>query len=182
MPFNVDRRFSTASLIWLVFLWLAPGPGAAADFVFRPVGIKIYQADAAIESRVPGGPMRLGVYVHSLSRELREIFEARPAGEGFGGAIVVIARPGPQTRHWLLTSTALPAALESAIHEALATVRGPTVRDGPIAFALLFEAWGGHWTAPPAPALPTPPEWFERLGQAAQYPLDDADLDRIWAP
>ena len=174
---------TTRSLILAILLMVSPSLGGAADFVYRPVGLKIYQADEVVIARVPGGPMRLGVYVHSISRELRELFEARGAGGGFGAAIVVIARPGQLSRHWVLARTELPTDLRSAIQNAVDSLPTPTVRNGPVAFAVMFEAWGGGpLPTVPKPALPTPVEWLRALEKQAQYPMQDSDLDRVWLP
>ncbi|WP_374680340.1 hypothetical protein [Hydrocarboniphaga effusa] len=153
----------------------------AAGFVYRPVGLKLYQADEVVRDRVPGGPIKLGGYVHGLSHVLRDSLSARPAGSGFAGAVVVIVRPGQQSRCWLLTSAELPADWRNALVQALDKVPAPTVRNGPLALAMNFEAWGGAGAQPAQPeGLPTPPEWLSVLGGPAQAPLQDADLGRLW--
>jgi hypothetical protein len=159
-------------------LCLASAPIHAADFVYRPVGLKLYQADEVVRDRVPGGPIKLGGYVHGLSHALRDGLSARAAGAGFAGAVVVIVRPGQQSRCWLTTSTALPADLRSSLLQALDKVPAPTVQNGPLALAMKFEAWGGAGT--PGETLPTPAEWLPVLGGPAQSPLADAQLDRLW--
>ena len=150
----------------------------AAGFVYRPVGLKLYQADEIVRDRVPGGPIKLGGYVHGLSHVLRDGLSARPAGAGFAGAVVVIVRPGQQSHCWLLTSIELPADLRSALLQALDKVPAPSVQNGPLALAMKFEAWGGAGTQPEL--LPTPAEWASVLGGPAQAPLQDADLDKLW--
>lgn len=162
----------------LLALCFSSAPVSAADFVYRPVGLKLYQSDEVVRDRVPGGPMKLGAYVHGLSHALREVLSARTAGTGFAGAAVVIVEPGRQARCWLVTSAGLPADLRSGLLQALDKVPAPTVQNGPLALAMKFEAWGGAGT--PGETLPTPAEWLPVLGGPAQSPLADAQLDRLW--
>ena len=162
----------------MLLLALCFSSASAADFVYRPVGLKLYQSDEVVRDRVPGGPMKLGGYVHGLSHALREVLSARAAGAGFAGAAVVIVEPGQQARCWLVTSVGLPADLRSALLQALDKVPAPTVQNGPLALAMKFEAWGG--AATPGETLPTPAEWLAVLGGPAQSPLADAQLDRLW--
>ena len=150
----------------------------AAGFVYRPVGLKLYQADDVVRDRVPGGPIKLGGYVHGLSHVLRDGLSARPAGAGFAGAVVVIVQPGQQSRCWLVTSTELPTDLRGALIQALDKVPAPTVQNGPLALAMKFEAWDGAGAQ--SEALPTPAEWVPVLGGTAKAPLQDADLDKLW--
>lgn len=162
----------------LLALWFSSAPVSAADFVYRPVGLKLYQSDEVVRDRIPGGPMKLGGYVHGLSHALRETLSARAVGAGFAGAAVVIVEPGQQARCWLVTSAGLPADLRSSLLQALDKVPAPTVQNGPLALAMKFEAWGGAGN--PGETLPTPAEWLPVLGGPAQSPLTDTQLDRLW--
>jgi hypothetical protein len=163
-----------------VLLLLMAQAGWTAGFAYRPVGIKIYQAEDIVRARVPGGPVTLGPYVHGLSHVLRNTLTPT-SGEGFGAALVMIIQPGQQVRHWLVTAADLSPELVAEIERAVATVPAPTVQDGPLAFALKFEARGGGPLPDPAePELPTPAAWQPVLGGAARFPMQDADLAKLW--
>ncbi len=170
-------------LLALLGLPLAmPRAATAAGFVYRPIGLRLYQSDEVLRDRVPGGPSRLGSYVHEISHALREALTAETAGAGFSGALVVMLRPGAQARHWLVAPTPL-ATVEQRVRQALSSRPSPPVQNGALAFAVRFDAWGGG--AAPALAdgeLPTPEEWKAALGGPARYPMQDADLVKVWPP
>lgn len=180
----VAPLLSRFALALLLVAWL-PLRAAAADFVYRPVGISLYQDPATVRARVPGGPSALGGYVHGLSHVLREALT--PAGTpGFAGAAVLILRPGQTPCAWLVQPGALPDAVQARIESGLRDVAVPRL-DGALALALRFEAWGGDGggdgrRADPAAARPLPAAWQARLGATAGAPLDDAALDSLCAP
>ncbi|MDB5970663.1 MAG: hypothetical protein JWQ90_3113 [Hydrocarboniphaga sp.] len=164
----------------LVLLAL-PSLGTAADFVYRPVGLKVYQADDVIRARVPGGPSQLGAYVHGISHTLRDVLTQGAAGPGFGAAVLVVVMPGQQSRKWILTPAQLPSDLMDRIQQAVDKLAAPLVQNGPVAFAVQFEAWGGGpLPSATAPELPTPVAWLRALGAQARYPMQDADLAKVW--
>lgn len=87
-----------AAWIMAVLLLSASGAMATAGFSYRPVGMKIYQADDVIEAHVPGGGMNLGGFVHNLSHALHDVLESRQPGAGFSGAVVIIIKPRQSSR------------------------------------------------------------------------------------
>lgn len=169
------------ALALLLVAWLPLRAAAAADFVYRPVGISLYQDPATVRARIPGGPSALGGYVHGLSHVLREALT--PAGTpGFAGAAVLILRPGQTPCAWLVQPGTLPDAVQARIESGLRGVAVPRL-DGALALALRFEAWGGDGRrADPAAARPLPAAWQARLGATAGAPLDDAALDSLCTP
>lgn len=176
---------STQAAIWLMaIVLLAPSSitMAAPESPYRPTGTKLYQSDEVFQSRVPGGAMKLGSFVHSLSQALGQVLSSSAPGQGFGGAVVVIIKPGQQFRHWVVTPTPLATELEEALDRSLDKVSPPTVQNGPVVVAMEFDAWGGGKDKPKiaAPRMPTPAEWQAILGHPAQKPMQDSDIERLW--
>jgi hypothetical protein len=149
---------------------------AAEPFAVKKV--VLYQPNEVLVDRLGNDAGPFGNYIKQI--EIREATVFANAGQhpGASGAIVVAIRPGKQSRAWIvLGSNSLPAALVSQIKAEAETVLPVSVQRGPVAFAVLFEAWGGGQPITDAAhPVPIPLEWRA----AAPEMLPDRPLSRVW--
>jgi OmpA family len=154
-------------------------PVAAGPFQLR--GIVLYQPNAMLVARLgANGARPLSNYIGQIKVSLASVIAAAPPQPGVTAALVVGVKPSGAVRTWLVAPAgSLPAALAAQLQTAAQAVPPMAVQNGPIAFALVFNAWGGG--APITDAqhpAPMPPEW--RTGAPGPVLVPDGVFARIW--
>jgi hypothetical protein len=151
---------------------------ATAAEPFAVKKLVLYQPNEVLVARLGSDAGPLGGYIKQI--EIRESTVFANAGQhpGTSGAIVVAVRPGKQSRAWIvLGSNSIPAALVSQIKAEAEAVLPVSVQRGPVAFAILFDAWGGGQPVTDAAhPIPVPPEWRGSVPEM----LPDGPLSRVW--
>jgi hypothetical protein len=134
-----------------------PAPNAPA---FRLDEIILYQPNNVLTARL-GDPKPLAGYIKRIEHGLAKTLAAAPAPRGFSAAEVVAVKPGPSSHAWLVSRSHLPDGLATALDAAAEAVPPVTVQGGPIAFAIVFEAYGGGGkkVVDKAHPIPIPREW-----------------------
>ena len=161
-----------------------PAPQTAATAkaaAFDMTSVGLYQPSIAYEERV-GDVKPLSDYIAALREEARRTFEAASPGPGITGAIVVAVRPGNSSRVWLVTGeNVLSPTVSESLRRRLEAVPAVTVKNGPIGFAMNFNAWGGGKPIPVPESypIPVPQEWRDALTAGGGYLPDDA-LPKAW--
>jgi hypothetical protein len=148
---------------------------------FESSDIVLYQPDAELKSRMGHDAAPLADYIRRLSTAAESIVAEAPPSAGATAAIVVVVKPGRRSRVWLvLGGNELPDAVKRRLVPALEAIRPLPVRDGPVAFAMTFHAWGGGIPIvdPEMPA-PIPPEWQEASAAIGGGMLD-AIIEQAW--
>jgi hypothetical protein len=147
-------------------------PKPAPD-LFSTHAIVLYQPNDVLVNRL-GNAAPMAFYIKQVEGSLNGLLASQPAEAGFSAALVIGIKPGGGTRAWLVGD--VPEALANQITTTTMAVPSFQVRNGPVAVAIEFSAWGGGATFPPGP--PVPPEWLQGAHGPQQLP-DDA-FARIW--
>ena len=120
---------------------------AESNGAFVSTSLTLYQPDAALRTRIGNDVAPLGSYVLALTTIADRAFSSVPHAPGVTGSIVVAVKPGGLSRFWLvLGNNELPKGLQEALLKELASVKPLAVNNGPVAFAINFDAWGGGQT------------------------------------
>lgn len=162
-----------------------PGVGAAAaggvrdGSVFRQQEIVLYQPNAVLVARV-GSAVPLGAYIKQLDASLAASFDAMPPEAGVTAALVMGVKPGMKSRAWVVTGrNHMSAALIEKIETVAEAVPAVPVQGGPIAFAIIFNVWGGGVPVTDAKhPVPMPRQWFQ--GAVGNFEVPDGVFARIW--
>lgn len=154
-------------------------PVAAGPYQMRSV--VLYQPNAMLVARLgPGGPMQLANYIGRINAGLSGVFAKAAVQPGLTAALVVGVKPGGAVRSWIVARPdTIDPALAAQIQAAAAAATPIAVQNGPLVFAIVFNAWGGG--APITDAqhpVPMPPEWTQ--GASGPELVPDGVFARIW--
>ena len=152
---------------------------AKAEPAFRMTSVALYQPNDVLVARLGSDTSSLANYIKQIvSREVN-VFENAGQHAGVSGAIVVAIRAGQQSRAWIVMgANGLPEPLLARMKAEAESIPPVSVREGPIAFAISFDVWGGGQSVTDAAnPLPVPHEW---LGGSGHEVLPDGPLSRIW--
>ncbi|MBB5661068.1 hypothetical protein [Brevundimonas halotolerans] len=136
--------------------------------------ITLYLPGEVIEPRVPAGI--LATYVGALKERATIEFSAH-SHAGVSGVIVVMIKPGQESRSWLVTGTPVQTEIRDSIEQAFEAVVAPNVSGGPVVFGLVFSAWGGG-EPPPGMPMPIPESWNVLSGPEGRL-MDDAFFNEV---
>jgi len=136
--------------------------------------ITLYLPGEVIEPRVPAGI--LATYVGALKERATIEFSAH-SHAGVSGVIVVMIKPGQESRSWLVTGTPVQTEIRDSIEQAFEAVVAPNVSGGPVVFGLVFSAWGGG-ESPPGMPMPIPESWNVLSGPEGRL-MDDAFFNEV---
>jgi hypothetical protein len=145
---------------------------------FRQLSIVLYQPNAVLRGRLGNDAAPLAAYIRQIDRSAAAVLRHTSNVPGFQAALVIALKPGGTSRAWFVTKTNLPTDVGPKLIDAAQALPPLTVQGGPVAFAIIFNGFGGG--GPPvvdsAHPIPIPPEW--RKGTApstlqgpAQVPL-----------
>jgi len=148
---------------------------------FVMTSVALYQPDAVLKERL-GDVAPLSSYLRELQSEAARVFVSVPKSSGVTGSIVVAVKPGGLSRFWLvLGSSRLPPGFEAALVARLAAVKSMSVKGGPVAVALNFDAWGGGQPIlTGGEHVPIPNEWRTAMKGKPAGVLPDAPLQVLW--
>jgi hypothetical protein len=138
-----------------------PGPPPAPDApVFELNEVILYQPNNVLTARL-GDARPLAAYIKRIEHGLTKTLAAAPAPRGFSAAEVIAVKPGPSSHAWLVSRSRLPDGLAAQLDAAAEAVPPVTVQGGPIAFAIVFAAYGGGGkpVVDKAHPIPIPREW-----------------------
>jgi len=151
----------------------SPAGGAAA---FAVSYVALCQPNGVLLQRI-GSPAPLAAYISKVEASVAAVINAAPAQAGFDGAIVVALKPGLASRAWIVVPDgAVSADLFARLEAAADSVTAIPLRNGPVAFALVFAAFGAP--AVTSGAFPEPAAWA--AGAPPGDVLPDGPLARIW--
>ncbi len=148
---------------------------------YQMQSIVLYQPNAMLVARLgPNGARPLANYIKQINASLAALFTSAPPQPGVTAALVVGIKPGGAVRTWIVAPTgAVSPTLAAQIQSAAQAVPPPVVQNGPVAFAMIFNAWGGG--APIADArhpVPMPQAWTQ--GAPGPELVPDGVFTRIW--
>jgi hypothetical protein len=157
----------------------AAAPASTEPFQLRSA--VLYQPNAMLAARLgPDGARQLANYVLQIKAGLTSLIAAAPAQPGATAALVVGVKPGGAVRTWIVAPPgSISAALEAQIQSTAQAVPSVAVQGGPIAFAIIFNVWGGG--APITDQqhpVPIPMEWS--AGASGSELVPDGVFARIW--
>jgi hypothetical protein len=141
----------------------APSPRQAG---FRQVSVLFYQPDAVLKARL-GPDAKLDGYIRHVDRAAASAL-AKATAPGFKAALVIAVKPGGTSRAWLVSTGKIAPALRDDLTLAAEAVTPPAVQGGPVAFAIIFDAFGGGGkpVVDAAHPIPIPPEWRGKISQS----------------
>jgi len=170
-----QQCFALAALV--ICLLSSHAAIAAVPFVVK--SLALYQPNDVLVARLGADAAPLGSYVKQIEARESALFASSTKHPGVSGAIVIAIKPGRQSRAWLvLGSSEIPASLALQVTTEAEVVFPVSVRLGPIAVAIMFDAWGGGQpvTDREHPA-PLPLEWRRT---SAREVIPDGPLARVW--
>jgi hypothetical protein len=158
---------------------LAPSAPVATG-PYQPRGVVLYQPNAMLVARLgANGAQPLANYISQLNTSLSAQFAAARPQPGITAALVVGVKPGGAVRSWVvLRAGTLSPALTAQLQSAAEQVPPVAVQQGPIVFAIVFNAWGGAPAANTQNLAPVPAEWTRGASGAESVP--DGVFARIW--
>lgn len=156
----------------------APAPAGP----FQVTGAVLYQPNAMLVARLgTDGARPLAMYLRQISAAMAQVIAAAPARPGVSAALVVGVKPDGAVRTWLVAPAgAFSPELAEQLQTAAEAVPPMEVQNGPIAFAVEFNAWGGG--APITDArhpVPMPQEWMQGAPPGPEL-VPDGVFARIW--
>ena len=154
---------------------------AQALRAYEMKSIALYQPDDVLTSRVGHDAVPLAGYIEAINAVATDEFGRAERGRGSSGAIVIAVKPSGASRMWLvLGENELPEGLAERLKSRVERIGPMSVSGGPIAFALVFDAWGGGVPiATSDQPAPYPDEWRVATdGEPLVVP--DGILDVIW--
>lgn len=98
--------------------------------------------DAELERRLEGVEP-LADYLRGVEERVEDHFSAAPVCPGNDLLIGVELRPTQPAELSIATRPGVPAEVLEGLLDRLSSVASPSVREGPVAFQLLFALWGG---------------------------------------
>ncbi len=127
---------------------------------FDRKSIVLYQPNDILTARL-GDAKPLAAYIRRIDQALTKTLEAARPTRGFSAAEVIAVKPGPSSHAWLVSRGKIPAALAAQLDAAAQSVPPIPVQGGPIAFAIVFNAFGGGGkpVIDAAHPIPIPHEW-----------------------
>ena len=176
---NRHGKSQTCFALAAVAICLLSSHVAVAAVPFAVKSLALYQPNDVLVARLGTDAAPLASYVKQIEARETALFANSTKHPGVSGAIVIAIKPGRQSRAWLvLGSSGVPASLALQVAAEAEAVFPVSVRLGPIAVAIMFDAWGGGQpvTDREHPA-PVPPEW---RGTSAREVIPDGPLARIW--
>lgn len=145
--------------------------------MFNLLGVTLLQPESVVQARVPGGAAALSALIDELRAALVRIYD----GQQDSGArsLCVALAPGGRFELWLTREDEPVSPEESAeVRNLAASLRPPTVLDGPVALALVF-AVGAE--APAEAQLTVPEEWRDILRASDSSLSVEQILTRLWS-
>ena len=138
--------------------------------------ITLLQPDWMLQQRVPSVPL-LVAYIKSVEIQFMAVLKRHPPLPPTSGYLVIAIRPGQQSNAWLDYEPALPSAVSKEVVQSVRSVMPPSVRGGPVAFAVKMGLSGG---VAPLEAMRAPAEW-KAVAERAGRPLEvDELVERAW--
>lgn len=145
--------------------------------MFNLLGVTLLQPESVVEARVPDGAAALTALIDELRVGLGRIYDGQ--SDSGSRSLSVALAPGGHFELWLAREDEPVPPEESAeVRNLAATLRPPTVLDGPVAFALVF-AIGAE--APAEAQLTLPDEWREILRASDSSLTVEQILTRLWS-
>lgn len=147
--------------------------------IFKVDSVLMYQPASVVADRV-GDPAALKDYEHRLEHDLRASLAAAPGGPGFSAAMVVAVRPGAGSHVWLVTKGEIAPGLASQLTAAAQAEPAMDVQGGPIAFAVVFDGFGGGGpkVVDKRHPIPIPPAWTAASPPAGTVTADSLGVVR----
>jgi hypothetical protein len=157
-----------------------PPPGPAMSAVYQQKSVVLYQPDDVLLARLGmDGQNSVPAYIGRINTVLTGVFSKAPAQSGVTAAIVLGVKPGGAVRAWIVAPPgAFSDDFTAQLQAAAQAVPPLPVQNGPVALALIFNAWGGGPPLPSGTNPPTPKEWMAGAKGAEAVP--DGVFARIW--
>jgi len=128
---------------------------------FRQLSVVFYQPDAVLRARLGDDTAPLAAYVRKIDGGAAAVLRTIPNAPGFQAALVIALKPGGTSHAWFVTKRKLPPDVAPQLIAAAQAVPPLSVQGGPVAFAIIFNAFGGGGPAvtDAKHPIPIPPEW-----------------------
>ncbi|MDF7798778.1 hypothetical protein P4C99_04850 [Pontiellaceae bacterium B1224] len=157
MKHSLSNLMITAAL-----LCLSPLQPAFAEGEFQSGRIVLYNQMDVFASRAPSAEV-LASFIKQLDTITATVWDDTKSGNGKSGFITVAIRPDQTMKLWIDLEGEFQEEATGLVEEKMKAVGVPQTRDGPIAFALHFDLWGGS----PQPSEPTEQMQIPQLWQTA---------------
>ena len=160
-------------LVVLVFaLTITNSVFAKAPYEMK--GVVLLQPESVLQERISA--LTLAPFIHSINETATAVLAGRDYKPS-GGFLVIAIRPGNQSAVWIDSAPMLPTDLSDAMVARLRAIPAPSVKGGPVVFAVRVSLWGGE---PPTKNMPLPEAW-EREARIVGRPLETGELvERVW--
>ncbi|SIQ29108.1 MULTISPECIES: hypothetical protein [Acidiphilium] len=158
----------------------ADAPNLADTAAFHQQTIVVYQPNPVLVARV-GSAVPLAAYIKQLDASLAALFDAMPPQHGVTASLVMGVKPGLKSRAWVVTGqNHIPPALIERIKAVAEAVPPLKIQGGPIAFAIIFNVWGGGVPITDAKhPVPFPKQWYHGAPKG-DFEVPDGVFARIW--
>ncbi len=158
----------------------APPSGPVVTPPYQQKSVVLYQPDDVLLARLGmEGQNSVPAYIGRINTALTGVFSKAPAQSGVTAAIVLGVKPGGAVRAWIVAPPgAFSDDFTAQLQAAAQAVPPLPVQNGPVALAIIFNAWGGGPPLPSGTNPPTPKEWMAGAKGAEAVP--DGVFARIW--
>jgi hypothetical protein len=120
-----------------------------------------YQPDAVLADRLAGQKPAFDAYVSRIETRLATTLAAHPTPK-FSAALVIALKPDGDAHAWLVSRSSIPANLATALTMDATTETPFAVQGGRMAFAIVFNAYGGGKSVTDkSHPIPIPPAWHQ---------------------
>lgn len=120
-----------------------------------------YQPDAVLADRLAGQKPAFNAYVSRIEARLAATLADHPTLK-FSAALVIALKPDGDAHAWLVSRSPIPANLATALTTDATTETPFPVQGGRMAFAIVFNAYGGGKpVTDKTHPIPIPPAWHQ---------------------
>lgn len=145
--------------------------------VWRMHSVTLYLPPPMIDQRISA--TALSDYIKALRARAPGAFAEHSPQPPVNGAVVVMIRPGRQSRVWMATDAPMRPQVQADIEAALAGIEPPATTGGPVVFGLLFSAWGADMP-PEGVVAPVPESWRTLTDGLHPRAMDDTFFEEVW--
>lgn len=175
------KRIAVVVIVWSLLAQVAFAQSAAKPEPFRSAEIVLYNPTDDFEARGPSGEITAS-FIKQLQTKAAVLLKDDKPGTGRSGLIAAAIRPDGTMKLWLDIDGEFQPGLTQSLEREMKSAGVPPVMNGPIAFAVHFDLWGGS-TRPRTKSGPIElPQSWQKCAKGQNKPLRVPDdiLPLVW--
>lgn len=147
---------------------------------FRTGGIVLYNQMDEFEARSPSAEV-LASFIMQLGENAAKLIDTQKDKTGRSGLIAVAIRPDRTLKLWVDIEEVFQPDTTAALEKKMKAIGVPQAKQGPIAFAVHFDLFGGSHKAKNADEIALPQSWLTALQkQNKQMAIPNDVLPLVW--